>query len=174
MPRWYNPTLETAPGLVVEFVRKWLNGDPAATRRGVPAHSWPWRASWAIGFALAERTLGLLGAENAIDEQEIEHLSSQVTTADGRQPNLWDRDGFRAGARAMLGIPPTASSVRRYLESGEAPVTTVDFPLLALSFGHRGSLSLPQEFFAASADEVPNPTNNSFPAALGAATRGRL
>jgi hypothetical protein len=169
MPRWYNPRHETAQGLLVEFVRHWTKGDQTVITRGTPTRSWPWRASWAMGFLLVERTLGLLGAADAVDEADIERLAECGATAEGNRPDLWDPDGFRAGARAMLDITPNPASIRGYLESGEAPVTTADFPLLALSFGHRGGLAIPQPFFAASAEDAAALNSRCVPAALGLA-----
>jgi CubicO group peptidase (beta-lactamase class C family) len=148
MPRWFNPTLENAPGLVVEFVRRWLNGEPAARRHDIAEHSWDWLISWTIGFAIAERTVALLGAHRAFADSDIAQLASEATTPDGNIPAGWDPGAFACGARAMIDLPPTADAVANYLSSGDAPVTTADLPLLALAFGQRTHLGLPHPFFA--------------------------
>jgi CubicO group peptidase (beta-lactamase class C family) len=155
MPRWYNPPLEMPPGLVVDLIQKWLGGDHTVVGRPRASESWPWRISWVIGFALAERTVGLLGATKGLDEPGIERLASEATTLEGVPPEIWDADGFRAGARAMLRIPATVTGIRNYLESGDAPVTSAELPLIALHLGHRGRLGLPQPFFATATSEAP-------------------
>jgi CubicO group peptidase (beta-lactamase class C family) len=169
MPRWYNPELETAPGLLVDFVRRWLTNDPGLRARGAPRHSWAWRASWVMGFSLAERTVAMLGADGAIDEADIESVCSQAVGLEGGPPALWDGDGFCAGVRTMLATTPTATGVRDCLASGEAPVTSAELPLVALALGQRGSLSLPHPYFARAAQEGQSETTHAMPLAVGRA-----
>jgi CubicO group peptidase (beta-lactamase class C family) len=85
MMRWHNPANPTAAALVADRVATLLDG--LRPRRAHP--------SYLAGAILAERTYGLLGVADRLDEATIRALAARATGGTG-----WDADAFMAGLRS--------------------------------------------------------------------------
>jgi CubicO group peptidase (beta-lactamase class C family) len=88
MMRWHNPANPAAAALIADHVGAFV-ADPGE-RRG----SWAERRSRLAGAVLAERTYGLLGIEERLDDATLREL---VARASASAP--WDPDAFAAGLR---------------------------------------------------------------------------
>jgi CubicO group peptidase (beta-lactamase class C family) len=148
LPRYYNPPSEIAPGLIVAFIADWLRGDAAARARRREERPWAWRASYAIGFTLVERTVGLLGINERLPATSLRSLEADAAVLGASSAEVWDPAGFRAGARDAQGLAMTPAAIAGFLEDGRAPISAVDLQLLAIWFGHKRRLALPIPFFA--------------------------
>ena len=85
MMRWHNPANPTAAALVADHVGTLLDG-------GRPQR--PHRA-YLAGAILAERTYGLLGIDERLDDATIRALAARTASGPG-----WDADAFMEGLRA--------------------------------------------------------------------------
>jgi CubicO group peptidase (beta-lactamase class C family) len=84
MMRWHNPANPTAAALVADHVAALLAG--RAPRRS--------QRSYVAGAILAERTYGLLGVGERIDDATIRTIAARAAAGPG-----WDGDAFMAGLR---------------------------------------------------------------------------
>jgi CubicO group peptidase (beta-lactamase class C family) len=85
MMRWHNPANPSAALLVADHVEAMLAGERRP--RAQPAYL--------AGAVLAERTYGLLGVEERLDDATIRALAARAAPGPG-----WDCDAFIAGLRA--------------------------------------------------------------------------
>ena len=148
MPRFYNPLGETAPGLVLDFLASWLAGESAARDRPRSERPWVWRASYAMGLLMVERTNGTLGVSESMPLDVVERMAGGAFASEGRLAEIWDEEAFRAGVLAMQEVEQSPAAIRSFLSDGCAEITYADLPLLALWFGQKPSMQLPMRFFA--------------------------
>jgi CubicO group peptidase (beta-lactamase class C family) len=154
VPRFYNPPAEIATGLITDFIARWLCENRATRSRPRDAGTWAWRASYAIGLMMVERTCGLHGMSAPLDPQVVQRMEDEAFVLAGAAQDFWDAGGFRAGAHDACELDLTPASITAFLASGRAPITSDDLPLLGLWFGRKASLSLPMSFFATRADRT--------------------
>jgi CubicO group peptidase (beta-lactamase class C family) len=149
MPKYHNPAPTIVLGLVAEFVRAWLaEGDGARTQG---AASWPWKASYAAGVLMAERTCGLSAAGRTLPDEMLDDMVARTVSLGESvcQGWSWDEAGFRAGVADMLANEPRSDEVRAFIADPERlGVPQRELSLLTLGFGRPGPFPAPLEGFA--------------------------
>jgi len=146
-PRYYNPSTEIAPGLVINFIASWLLGRRAARMRRPGQRPWAWRASYVMGLMMVERTTGLLGVTD-LPEDALQKLGMEAVVLAGEPRECWDVDGFECWCSRCAA--PQKWNLRRSASYRERSRTCDQRgpPTACLWFGHKPDLRLPLPFFA--------------------------
>jgi hypothetical protein len=143
--RWFNPPATIAPGLIAEFVSRWLDRGGSSPRRRAAA----WQASYLMGALLAERVYGVLGVPSRLDRDELARLSLDARSAAGVPPACgWDPDGFVAGVRAIEQTPLDPAALRALVGSDRFDVPSEEIQALCLELGVPGAFPVPMPFWA--------------------------
>jgi hypothetical protein len=145
MLRWHNPAIENAHGFIGDHVASWLGRQSHSD--GAP-RSWSWKASYAVGLVLAERTHGFLGVTQTLSDAELSWISSQARfVADGLAWE-WQPEAFRLGYEDVLQSGTTPDDLSEFVHSSRMRIEPAELRLLCHQFGRRGPLSIPMGFFA--------------------------
>lgn len=145
MLRWHNPSRENAHGFIADFIVDVLR---RGERRPGPSRSWSWKASYAVGLILAERTHGLLGIRGTIADPDLDAIARNARPLSDPPDWRWVPDAFRRGYDDIVRAGTTPEAVRSFLASSEIGVEPTELRLLCHEFGGRGALPIPMGFFA--------------------------
>jgi CubicO group peptidase (beta-lactamase class C family) len=143
MVQWHVPGSVTPHELVFRYVTETLSSPrPPST----PARSLGWRLSYLIGLIMVERCRGLLGIGDPVT---CDMIAAMAGEADVQDPagDLWDRDGFVAGARAMTGVGTSPEAIRDFLASPALGVPREEIPALFARLRGIGDLPVPVSFW---------------------------
>ena len=149
MTRWHNPLEQSAPGLLLQYIRdsirQGLDGTESAADGA--ACSWDAKQSYTAGLLLAERTRGLLGVAERIEVRDAERIAAGAFHVPRRRPAL-DAEAFIRGVRALNETTLTPEELRARFHAQRSPVEARDLPLVSLEFGRRGCFPAPLPGFA--------------------------
>ncbi|MGH2944891.1 MAG: serine hydrolase domain-containing protein [Solirubrobacteraceae bacterium] len=149
MTRWHNPLEQSAPGLVLEYIRASVPPPADGPRRGMVAgdDSWDAKQSYAAGLLLTERVRGLLGLEGRIHDGDLDRMASGSFYMPVR-PAMLDAEAFKRGAMELNDATLTPEELRSRFRARSSIVETRDLPLLSLEFGRRGHFPIALPAFA--------------------------
>jgi CubicO group peptidase (beta-lactamase class C family) len=145
MVQWHVPGCVTPHELIFRYILQSLP-EPRRGRSVPPDRSLGWRLSYLVGLIMVERCRGLLGVEDPMTTEMIEAMGKCADVCDGAD-DKWDRDGFVAGAQAMLAIDMTPDAIRAFLHSKTLAVPEQELHALFLRLRGLGELPVPVQFW---------------------------
>jgi hypothetical protein len=132
-------------GLVIDFVRSWIERERAGVLRAPPAHPWAWKVSYVQGLMMVESVNGALGIKEPISPTTIDMMvRGAAPRPDRNGESVWDPDGFRAGITDLATAELTPAGITAFLKSDRLQVLPEELPLIYLELGGRGNLADPK------------------------------
>jgi hypothetical protein len=148
MLRWHNPAIENAHGFINELILDVCCRHARGETGEQKAAGWDWKASYVMGFLIAERIHGFLGVQGRLTVDQLRAIGSGARFMSDGEPWCWHQQAFEAGYLELLDAGTTPDAITSFLQSGAMPVWPAELRLLCHALDRRGRLPVPMSFFA--------------------------